>query len=174
MSEDAPGTPARKITIERTYEESIDVLWGLWTTKEGIESWWGPEGFVVEVKKIDFRPGGKLRYVMTATAAPQIEFLKRAALPLSTELQVTYTEVVPKERLAYKHAVEFIPGVETYDVATQVEFHSDGQRVRVVLTIDAMHDDEWTRRSVMGEESQLGKLEGVIRGLRSYTPRVPD
>jgi len=45
MSDDAPGTPARKITIERTYEASIDVLWDLWTTKEGIESWWGPDGF---------------------------------------------------------------------------------------------------------------------------------
>ena len=167
MSDDAPGTPARKTTIECTYEASIDVLWDLWTTKEGIESWWGPEGFAVEVGKLDLRPGGKLLYVMTATAPPQIEFLKRAALPLSTEVQVTYTDVVPKERIGYKHAVEFIPGVESYDVATLVEFHPDGQRVRVVLTIDAMHDDEWTRRSVLGEESQLGKLEGVIRDMKT-------
>ena len=165
MSEDAPGTPARKITIERAYETSIDVLWDLWTTKEGIESWWGPEGFAVEVRKLDCRPGGQLLYVMTATAAPQIEFMKRAALPLSTELKVTYTEVVPKERLAYKHAVEFIPGVESYDVVTHVEFHPEGQHVRVLLTIDAMHDDEWTRRSVMGEESQLGKLAEVVLSL---------
>jgi uncharacterized protein YndB with AHSA1/START domain len=167
MSDDAPGTPARKITFDRTYEASIDVLWDLWTTKEGIESWWGPDGFTVEVRKLDFCPGGKLLYVMTATAAPQIEFMKRAALPLSTELQVTYTDVVPKERFGYQHDVEFIPGVESYNVATLVEFHPDGQRVRVVLTIDAMHDDEWTRRSVMGEESQLDKLEGVVQGLRS-------
>ncbi len=168
MSKAAPGTPARKITIERTYDTSIDVLWGLWSTKEGIESWWGPEGFAVEVRKLDFRPGGQLLYVMTAIAPPQIEFLKRAALPLSTELKATYTEVVPKERIGYEHAVEFIPGVESYDVATHVEFHPDGQRVRIVLTIDAMHDDVWTQRSVMGEESQLGKLEGVIRGLKSH------
>jgi hypothetical protein len=93
--------------------------------------------------------------------------MKRAALPLSTELKVTYTEVVPKQRLRYKHAVEFISGVDTYDVVTHVDFHPDGQRVRVVLTIDVMHDDEWTQRSVAGEESQLGKLERVVQALRS-------
>jgi uncharacterized protein YndB with AHSA1/START domain len=167
MSNDTPGTSARKITIERAYETSVDVLWDLWTTKEGIESWWGPEGFTVEVRKLDFRPGGQLFYVMTATAPPQIEFMKRAALPLSTELKITYTEVVPKERFAYQHDVEFIPKVQSYNVATRVEFHPDGQRSRVVLTIDAMHDDEWTQRSVAGEESQLGKLERVVQSSRS-------
>ena len=31
-----------KIRIERTYNASIEDVWELWTTKEGIESWWGP------------------------------------------------------------------------------------------------------------------------------------
>ena len=52
------------------------------------------------------------------------------------------------------------------DVGTVVEFHSDGQSVRMVLTFDPMHDEEWTRRAVMGHESQLGKLEMVMAGKR--------
>jgi hypothetical protein len=32
----------------------------------------------------------------------------------------------------------------------------------MVLTLDPMHSDEWTQRSVMGWESQLGKLARVI------------
>ena len=32
-----------RITIERTYRASVEDVWDLWTTKEGIESWWGPE-----------------------------------------------------------------------------------------------------------------------------------
>jgi hypothetical protein len=43
-----------------------------------------------------------------------------------------------------------------------VEFHEKGQDVRMVLTFDAMHDEEWTRRMSMGHESQLGKFEKVI------------
>jgi len=34
----------------------------------------------------------------------------------------------------------------------------------MVLTCDAMHDEEWTKRAVMAQESQLGKLEKVIAG----------
>jgi hypothetical protein len=32
----------------------------------------------------------------------------------------------------------------------------------MTLTIDPMHDDEWTKRAVMGWESELGKLEASI------------
>jgi uncharacterized protein YndB with AHSA1/START domain len=57
-----------RFTIERTYKASIDDVWNLWTTKQGIESWWGPDGFSTKVMKLDLRAGGELRYAMTATA----------------------------------------------------------------------------------------------------------
>ncbi|MDB6064626.1 MAG: Aha1 protein [Pedosphaera sp.] len=155
----------RRITIERTYEASLKDVWDMWTTKEGIESWWGPDGFTTKVLKLDLRPGGGLLYAMTATGPDQVEFMKNAGMPLTTEGRITYSEVVTQRRLAYTHLVDFIPGVEPYDVATLVEFRSIGKDVRMVLTFDSMHDEEWTQRSVMGHESQLGKLEKVIRGL---------
>jgi uncharacterized protein YndB with AHSA1/START domain len=152
----------RRITIERTYQAPIEDLWDLWTTKEGIESWWGPDGFVVKVRKLDLRPGGELHYAMIATAPEQIEFMKRAVMPLTTECRVTYTEVVPPRRLAYEHLADFIPGVQPYVVAMVVELHPSAQGVRMVLTFDAMHDEEWTQRAVMGWENELGKLAKVL------------
>ena len=41
---------------------------GLRTTKDGIESWWGPGGFTVKVRKLDLRSGGELHYAMIAIA----------------------------------------------------------------------------------------------------------
>ena len=157
------NNPRRRISIERTYEASLKDVWDLWTTKEGIESWWGPDGFTTEVLKLDFRAGGKLIYAMTATGPDQVKFMKKTGMPLTTEGRINYTEVVPQERLAYIHLADFIPGVKPYDVATLVEFRSTGKDVRLVLTFDAMHDEQWTERAVMGHESQLGKLESVIR-----------
>jgi uncharacterized protein YndB with AHSA1/START domain len=93
----------RKVSIERTVNAAIDDVWDLWTTKEGIESWWGPEGFVAKVRKLDFRPGGELAYTMIATAPEQIEFLKKAGMPVTNEHRLTYTEAVPRRRLAYTH-----------------------------------------------------------------------
>ncbi len=45
----AAGATLPKVVLERTYRARAEELWELWTTGEGFESWWGPEGFRVEV-----------------------------------------------------------------------------------------------------------------------------
>jgi uncharacterized protein YndB with AHSA1/START domain len=153
----------KRITLERLYQATLQDVWDLWTTKDGIESWWGPGGFAVTVRRLDLRPGGELLYSMTAIASPQIEFMKKRGMPLTQELRITYTEVVPLRRLAYVHLADFIPGVEPYDVATIVELQPAAHDVRLTLTFDAMHSDEWTERAVMGWNVELGKAETVLR-----------
>ena len=152
----------KRISLERVYQADVRDVWELWTTKEGIESWWGPGGFAVTVRKLDLRPGGELLYAMTAIDPPQVEFMKKAGMPLSHDARITFTEIVPRRRLAYVHLADFIPGVDPYDVATVVELHPTDRGVRMVLTFDAMHDEEWTRRAAMGWESELGKLEALL------------
>jgi uncharacterized protein YndB with AHSA1/START domain len=152
----------RKVTLERTFNAPIEEVWDLWTTKDGIESWWGPDGFEVKVRKLDLRPGGELLYAMTATAPDQIDFLKKAGMPATTENRLTYTEVVPPRRLAYTQLADFIPGVEAYEVPMTVELESTPHGVRMTLTFQAMHDEHWTKLAVMGWESELGKLAKLL------------
>lgn len=152
----------RKITLERTFKATIEEVWDLWTTKEGIESWWGPDGFAVKVQEIDLRPGGELVYAMTAIAPDQIEFLKKAGMPATTVSRLTYTEVVPPHRLAYSQTADFIPGVEPYEVPLTVDLEATQQGVRMVLSFTAMHDEHWTNMAVMGWESQLKRLANVL------------
>jgi uncharacterized protein YndB with AHSA1/START domain len=154
----------RRVNIERMFKAAIEDVWELWTTKEGIESWWGPDGFEVKVRKLDFRPGGELLYDMTAIAPDQIEFLKKAGMPLTTPSLVTYTEVVPLKRFAFTQLADFIPNVKPYQVAMTVEFDTSPQGVRMVLTVDAMHDEYWTKMAVMGWESELDKLARILVG----------
>jgi uncharacterized protein YndB with AHSA1/START domain len=156
------GASKPRITIERTYLARIEDVWALWTTKEGLESWWGPEGFTVNVRSIDLRQGGEMRYAMTATGTGQVEFMKKAGMPLTNEHQIVYTEVVPPSRLGFGHLVDFVPDVAPYDVHVLVELHETINGVRVVLTIDRMHDEVWTQRAVAGWESELGKLAKVL------------
>jgi uncharacterized protein YndB with AHSA1/START domain len=153
----------RKITLERTFNAPIEEVWDLWTTKEGIESWWGPDGFDVKVRQLDLRPGGELVYAMIATGSDQIDFLKKAGMPATTESRLTYTEVVPRRRLAYSQLADFIPGVEPYEVPTTVELESTPLGVRMTLTFEAMHDEHWTKMAVMGWESELGKLAKLLK-----------
>jgi uncharacterized protein YndB with AHSA1/START domain len=148
------------------FKATIEDVWELWTTKQGIESWWGPDGFMVKVDKLDLRPGGELAYAMTATAQEQIEFLKKAGMPLTQQARITYTDVMPLQRLAFTQLADFIPNVKPYEVAMTVDFDTTPQGVRMVLTFDAMHDEQWTKLAVMGWESELGKLAKLLSDSR--------
>jgi uncharacterized protein YndB with AHSA1/START domain len=155
-------TQQPKLTLERTFKASIEEVWELWTTREGIESWWGPEGFSVEVETLDLRPGGELVYDMSATGAEQMEYMVKAGMPLITRNRLSFTEVDPPRRLVYRNLVEFIPSVEPYEVETVLELEPVDDGVHLVVTFDAMHDEGWTRMAVMGHESELGRLERLL------------
>jgi len=152
----------KRITLERVFRASAQDVWDMWTTKDGIESWWGPGGFAVTVRKLDLRPGGELLYDMTAIDPPQVAFMKKAGMPLTTPATIRFTEIVPLQRLVYVHLADFIPGVEPYDVTTVVELRVEGGDVRMILSFDPMHNDEWTERAVMGWTSEVGKLEALM------------
>jgi len=136
----------------------------MWTTKEGIESWWGPPGFDVVVNRLELRVGGALEYVMTATGADQVAFMKQANQPLSMTLKARYTLVSPKQRASWMNLADFIPGIEPYEVETRLELTpEDQQHTRVDLQFDAMHNDFYTQMATQGWESELGKLEQAIQ-----------
>jgi uncharacterized protein YndB with AHSA1/START domain len=159
-----------RFSIQRSYPASIEEAWVLWTTKAGIESWWGREGFKVTVTSLDLRPGGNLIYLMTAVAPDQVAFMKRAAMPLTSECKVTYTEVSRPNRLAYKTLADFVPGVTPYEVATVVDLKTTADGVAVTITFDAMHDNIWTERARAGHESQMRKLDSLLANSLSSNP----
>ncbi len=155
-------TERPKLSVERTFEASIEDVWDLWTTREGMEAWMGPEGFKATVTELDLRPGGVLVYLMTAVGPDQVEFIKKAGLPMTTTQHVNFVEVDPLRRIVTRDIADFIPGVEPYEVVTVTEFESVANGTRVVLTFDAMHDAQWTENAKLGREQQLRKLADLL------------
>ena len=153
---------AEQITMQRTFTATLREVWELWTTKDGLESWWGPDGFRVEVHSIDLRPGGLLLYSMIADTAETIELMRRQGMPASHPARITFHEIVPLQRLAYTHRADFIPGVAAYDVETVVTLEQIGASVKMVLRFDRMHDEIWTRRAAAGWEMELNRLARTL------------
>ncbi len=155
-----------KATIERTFAASIDEVWELWTTREGLEAWWAPEGHRMTVRALDPRPGGEFVFEMTAVTPGQIQWQTSSGIPLTTVQRVAYTEVEPPRRLRYQNIIDFVPGVERYEVDNVVEFEETDSGVRIVITFTPLHDEEWSRLATLGYETQLSNLEAVLQARR--------
>jgi uncharacterized protein YndB with AHSA1/START domain len=164
MSEPPPDGEMGWTTLERDYRATLDEVWALWTTTDGLESWWGPEGFSVTVQHLDLRPGGELRYTMTATAPEQVAFMRQQGMPLATEVSLVYTEVELRRHLSYTMSTDFVPNVKPYASVTRVSFSPVPLGVHMVLSFSPMHDDEWTQRARLGHESELARLEAILHG----------
>jgi len=151
-----------KLTLERTFDASPEEVWDLWTTRDGMEAWMGPEGFQVTVNELDLRPGGELVYAMTAVGPDQVEYMTRAGMPLVSVQRVRFVEVDPPRRLVTHELADFIPGIEPYDVETVLQLEAVDDGTRLVLTFDAMHDAQWTEMSRLGREGELRKLAHLL------------
>jgi uncharacterized protein YndB with AHSA1/START domain len=54
--------------LQRTYDAPAQLIWELLTTAAALGEWLAPDGFESRVSELELRPGGQLRYTMTATA----------------------------------------------------------------------------------------------------------
>jgi uncharacterized protein YndB with AHSA1/START domain len=155
-------TARPKLTLERTFDASPEEVWELWTTREGMEAWMGPEGFTVTVQELELRPGGNLVYAMTAVGPEQVEYMAKAGMPLVSVQRVQFVEVDRPNRLVHRAVADFIPGVEPYEVETILELNEVEGGTHVVLTFGAMHDPHWTEMARLGRDSELRKLEELL------------
>jgi uncharacterized protein YndB with AHSA1/START domain len=154
-----PGARPAKVVFERTYRAPVEDLWRLWTTKAGFESWWGPEGFRVEVHALEARAGGALAYDMIADAPDAIAAMARAGQPRSHATRGRFAEFAPYERLTLVHVIDFLEGIEPYESTIEVDFRAAGDRARMTVTLHPHRDPHWTKLSAEGFRSQLTKLD---------------
>jgi uncharacterized protein YndB with AHSA1/START domain len=149
--------------LERTYDAPADLIWELLTTAPGLDEWWAPDGFETRVSELELRPGGQVRYTMTATTPAQIAFMRDTGNPLSTEVRKTFTEVVPPTRLAYLSLIDFVPDREPYEHLTTIDLEPDGDRTNLVMTLDPLHDETWTQQHRAHRGNELDNLDAAIR-----------
>ncbi len=54
----------RTLTLKRTFDAPLKLVWDAWTQPEHIANWWGPPGMDTTVIKHDFTVGGAWEYAM--------------------------------------------------------------------------------------------------------------
>lgn len=54
----------QKITVKRSFDAPVDLVWAAWTDPEILDLWWAPKPWRAETKSLDFREGGRWHYAM--------------------------------------------------------------------------------------------------------------
>ena len=157
-----PTHSPHALRLERTYDAPVELIWELCTTAPGLEEWWAPDGFDTRVSEIQLRPGGQVRYAMTATSPEQIAFVQSLGMSLTNEFSRTFTEVTPPTRLAYLSLIDFVPGTEPYQHLTTIDIEPTGERTNVVMTLEPLHDETWTEEYRDHRDKELDNLDAAI------------
>lgn len=81
-----------ELTITRVYDAPRELVFSAWTEAAALAKWWGPKGAEIEVKKLDFRPGGIFQYCMRMPDGGEMWGL------------FAYREIVSPEKIVFVNA----------------------------------------------------------------------
>ena len=124
MSATGQGTPAqsptadREIVVSRVIDAPRELVFEAFTEVRHLARWWGPEGFTTTTRAFEFRVGGNWDFVMHG--------------PDGTDFQdwITWTEIVPPERIALLHG-EFRDDPNAFE--SIITFEADGAATRLEM-----------------------------------------
>jgi uncharacterized protein YndB with AHSA1/START domain len=88
----------REIVMARSFAAPVTKVYEAYTTPEHMRQWWGPRGFEMVSCDMDFRPGGKWRFVQRGPDGVECAF------------RGEYREIVPNELISQTFEFEGAPG----------------------------------------------------------------
>jgi uncharacterized protein YndB with AHSA1/START domain len=141
----------REVIISRVLDAPRELVWEAWTDPNHIAKWWGPNGFITTVEKMDFRVGGEWLHTMThmdGTRYPNQSIFKEITYP--SKLVYDHGD---GERIWFETTVTFEETESGTMVTIRQLFPNKGSRDEVVEKYGAIE----------GGKQHLAKLEVYIK-----------
>jgi uncharacterized protein YndB with AHSA1/START domain len=91
-----PKVTQDDVTIERTIDAPVALIWQMWTDPEHFSAWYGPHGATIPVARMDVRVGGARLVCMEVTTPDG---------PMQMWFTGEFREVVENERLVYTESM---------------------------------------------------------------------
>ncbi len=128
----------RTVTIKRTFNAPLKLVWEAWTKPEHIAQWWSPKGMETKVIEHNFTVGGKWKYTMEMPNGH--EFIAEGI----------YTEIIEFERIF--SSANFRPMTEGVEI--QALFEENGDKTN--FTFNVVHATEEYRI----QQEKMGIMNG--------------
>lgn len=113
------NTKDRELLISRVMNAPRTLVYEVWTSREHMPHWWGPNGFKSTIHEMDVKVGGVARYTMhgpDGTDYPNI---------------MKYEEVIPNKKLVYLHSDDEQDVDVSFHVTTT--FEDEGDKTRITM-----------------------------------------
>jgi uncharacterized protein YndB with AHSA1/START domain len=114
----------RTLSITKTLNAPVKVVWDAWTHPHHIAEWWGPKGMKTKIVEHDFRVGGKWKYTMAMQDGS--EFIGEGVYLVIVELEKIFS------------SADFKP--MTAGVEIQALFEANGDKTN--FTFNVIHPTE--------------------------------
>lgn len=128
----------RTLTLKKTIDAPLELVWEAWTDPKHIAGWWGPKGMPLKIVEHNFRVGGKWKYVMPMPDGN--EFVSEGQ----------YSEITTLERIIT--SANFRPMTEGVEI--RATFERDGDKT--IFTFSVVHPTEEYCR----QQEKLGFYNG--------------
>src|SRR3954452_24210355 len=166
-AERAHATADREIVLSRMIGAPRELVFEAFTGVRHVSRWWGPEGFTTTTRSFEFRAGRAWDFVMHG--------------PDGTDYQewITWTEIVPPERIALVHGesrgdpnafesvLTFEPAGEETRIVMRSVFPTTELRDEAVEKYHAIEGGEQTLRNLAGYVAELTRNATTTNGAES-------
>ena len=157
-------TATQSVTLERTLDAPIDLVWQMWTEAEHFAAWYGPTGATVPVIEMDVTVGGTRHFcieMQTPDGESRMWFVGEYRV-VDAPTRLVYTESMsdPDGNRVSPEAMG-MPGGHPEVTEVTVELTDLDGRTRMVMTHAGIPADS---PGAMGWNMALDKLEAHLAG----------
>ncbi len=132
----------RIVTIQRTLNAPISLVWQAWTDPEHIVKWWNPKGSNTKIEEHEFKVGGKWKYTMIMPNGQPF---------IATG---TYTEIAHRKRIC--STADFKPMTEGVEI--QAHFEARGDKTEFIFNVIHPSEAYKIQQEKMGIQNGWGSV----------------
>ncbi|MCW7470725.1 SRPBCC family protein [Leptospira kanakyensis] len=109
-----------KVTYKKYFDVPVDLLFEVWSSPEHLTEWWGPDGFTLTIKRLDFSNGGIWEFIMHG---PDGHDYKN---------KIQFLEIQKPNLISYKHIGDG-EGDEDVNFQSKIIFETSGNGTNLLM-----------------------------------------
>ena len=129
-----------EIVMTREFDAPRELVFEAHTKCEHLEKWWGPRKYILALCEMDFRPGGKYRFLHRGPDGAEEHGFRGE-----------YREIVPPETIVWTFEWEGMPGHVSVDTLTLEDIGGGRTKLVARSLFDSKEDRDGMLQSGMEE-----------------------